>query len=1081
MFRSSDKRRGASASRGERERLVKHDDRSFADDRAGKTRDATRDADARAGDEGDGRDRRGPRVLNARDDGYDAHASTSYAHDVYDDRMVDERYVPGRYVARYHASPAMEVMMDDEGGRRGRPHRDQFLTSAMLCVGAVSVCLVSVMIAGGLAFVGLSESHERGGGMEYVRSGADAWTSAGGYRSGDVEQGERLFASRGGRYDYFAQPDRLNQDALVDELDKRYGARLEALMHAMQSGESGGFTLASMHRGDDPSYLPPAPMTEMERKLNAAAEIERRNASQHLPVVVDDDDGDDDDDDDGADELERRAYDKASTPHDVVKKARERFEEYENTVEWHEKIREDADNYIERLSEIQAILSHGYHKSARKQIELGVEAVRQWHSTIAKDLKTKTGALEIALEQIANAKESDDSVHVSALQRDIEDELEALKTSSGRVRDLKHVVRKIVDVLSSKHGADQDSGKGVHDDDDDSSRHHHDHATKEALDLDPEMHDHERAMKHWKNVADEWVDPKTHVSRKAEALAPWTQARAALGAAAPTPTPTLNAALQKLIALARNITDDVGQKVKEQIKDVLNDATDVLTATMNLTVNLTNATSIDDIFNVTIRMAMDNSTSTSNATQAEKPNVGSAPHQRLLPALGLPAPVKKTLAKLGGSWGPNQWVGTDAEDATWDPIYGADSEDDVQAAVMPERSVIESQPLTSTRNGAHEDDGATKEEVASHADVLNQATRDEEAAAKRYNYKYTPTPDEEDFKSTADRDAAEDFAKAEHKSAEAWRAEAIKAQEKLAELASKGFTHSKKDVEDEETSEETVKEFKKALVREADARAKAEKELRELKIRAANEQEETEKRVVEQAKLQILAARAEARDASLARIKAEAEAEKIAKEKSKLAKAAAKVQESAEKALESLVQPGASRPTVEAAPKAVPAPPKVTIEATDSPATTTWDSAENEVKHASTSKTSTSKSSTSKSSTSTREFTLTFGVKDTDALKKADVETLRDAALSLLDARAPGACDDTDVSTHTRSTYSGAFEVDVTCDDVPNARLRASARDAARWAFENDRFTRNLRTLGFTHSDKVYLARVSNDDDDDDR
>ena len=375
----------------------------------------------------------------------------------------------------------------------------------------------------------------------------------------------------------------------------------------------------------------------------------------------------------------------------------------------------------------------------------------------------------------------------------------------------------------------------------------------------------------------------------------------------------------------------------------------------------------------------------------------------------------------------------------------------------------------------HEDDGATKEEIASHADVLNEATRDEKAAAKRY--KYTPTPDEEDFKSTADRDAAEDFAKAEHKSAEAWRAEAIKAQEKLAELASKGFTHSKKDVEDEETSEETVKEFKKALVREADARAKAEKELREFKIRAANEQEETEKRVVEQAKLQILAARAEARDASLARIKAEAEAEKIAKEKSKLAKAAAKVQESAEKALESLVQPGASRPTVEAAPeaapapppKAVPAPPKVTIEATDSPATTTWDRAENEVKHP----------STSKSSTSTREFTLTFGVKDTEALKKADVETLRDAALSLLDARAPGACDDADVSTHTRSTHSGAFEVDVTCDDVPDARLRASARDAARWAFENDRFTRNLRALGFTHSDNVYLARVSTDDDDD--
>ena len=50
---------------------------------------------------------------------------------------------------------------------------DQFLTSAMLCVGAVSVCIVSVMIAGGLAFVGLSDNAAmRTSRMDFVRNGA---------------------------------------------------------------------------------------------------------------------------------------------------------------------------------------------------------------------------------------------------------------------------------------------------------------------------------------------------------------------------------------------------------------------------------------------------------------------------------------------------------------------------------------------------------------------------------------------------------------------------------------------------------------------------------------------------------------------------------------------------------------------------------------------------------------------------------------------------------------------------------------------------------------------------------------------
>ena len=1065
MFRSSEKRRDASTSRGETRVGKRAEGISANAERAGKTPRAMRGE----GDDDEDAPRRDRRVLNAREGGNDAHASTSYARDACDERVIDERYVPARYVARYHATPAMEAMLDDEGARRGRPHRDQFLTSAMLCVGAVSVCLVSVMIAGGLAFVGLSESHERGGGMDYVRSGADAWTSAGGYRAGDVERGERLFASQGvngGRYDYFAQPDRFNQDVLVDELDKRYGARLEALMHAMQNGENGGFTLTSTHRGDDPSYLPPAPMTEIERKLNEKAESERRNVAQHLPAVVSDEYDDDEARDDDDAELERRAYDDALAPHDVVKKARERFEEYENTVEWHEKIREDADNYIERLREIQAILSRGYHKSARKQIELGVEAVRQWRTTIAKDLKTKTSALEFALEKIADAKSNDDSVHVSTLQRDIEDELEALKTSSERVQDLKHAVRGIVDALSSKRG---DRSNDDDDDDEHSSHHHHNHAEKDEYDLDPETHDHERAMKHWKNVADEWVDSKTHVSRHAEPLAPWAQAHAALGSAAPAPTSRLNVVLEKLVALVRNVTDDLGEKISDHLTNATaSGAKNELTATMSLHFNGTNITSIGDSFNFTVRLNTLNGqkfNTTEMEAETETPDVGAEP-RRLFPALGLPAPVKKNLAQLGGSWGPNQWVGTDVEDATWDPIHGdvGDGDDeDVEATATPATSEAESQPSTSTKSGAKE--GADEE------------------PAKTSHYKYTPTPDDEDFKSTTKRDATEEFANAEHRSAEAWRAEAIKAQKKLAELASKGITHSNKDVEDEETSEETVKEFKKALVREVDARAKAEKELREFKIRAANEQEETEKRVVEQAKLQILAARAEARDASLARIKAEAEAEKIAKEKSKLAKAAAKVQESAERALESLVKPGASR-VVAVSPEVVSESPEVAIEATEdanadedvievtedaSRAASSWDRAEDEVKRA------------ASSSSSSHTFTVTFGIKNTKHLTKSDVETLRDAALSLLDARARGACDDDGVSTRSRpDARSNALEIDVTCDNARQTpRLRAAARDAVNWAFETDRFTRNLRALGFPRADDVYLARVDVDDPDD--
>ena len=134
---------------------------------------ATRDVEASARAARDDRGRR------RRDDAMgERRATTSYGAwggDVEDVGARDSRRGGGWRETRTRAS---------EGGGR-----DQFLTSAMLCVGAVSVCIVSVMIAGGLAFVGLSENHaERG--MDFVRNGNDAWTTSGGYGAGGDGGGE---------------------------------------------------------------------------------------------------------------------------------------------------------------------------------------------------------------------------------------------------------------------------------------------------------------------------------------------------------------------------------------------------------------------------------------------------------------------------------------------------------------------------------------------------------------------------------------------------------------------------------------------------------------------------------------------------------------------------------------------------------------------------------------------------------------------------------------------------------------------------------------------------------------------------
>ena len=1062
---------------------------------------------------------------------------------------------------------------------RSAPRRDEFLTSAMLCVGAVSVCIVSVMIAGGLAFVGLSENRAEHA-MDFVRNAPDAWTSSGAYRGGDVNAAAegRLFAASGGaaargsRFDYFAQPDRVDQASLVDELDRRYGERLRAMMLELRAnpngfgGESNALLTSTQTRGADPSYLPPAPMTEAERDMNAAAERLRRLPNERLPSVeeeeeekeeepkasrrVDPEDPFDevDDDDDDSDRVERprhrshesdrdehhgartkrhkfgvlateeREYAELTQPRAVVNKARERFEQFENTPEWHQRIRKDCDNYVERLKEIDVLVrksaSNG-HASAAKEIKLGVEAVRQWHATISRDLKSKVAVMEVALEKIADAKSKDAEVRVSALSEDIEDELDALTTTMDRADNLKSVLGNLIEVLSREPEADaqpseQESAADIGASTkakrgwtgvektwagrDAAGKRDVSIASPSADEVTPENDDGELSLPDDESTQSSKGMKETPVASLAKLApggdAPWVHASsrsyAALGSAGDAAWnepedvaelgTTLADALAEIVSVIHNVTDSVMQTELS----ILN------RTRFNLTVEVI----AEDEPNAT------ETKSTVSVIEAEESSIGADERKRAK------APSRhgpKKLAALGSSWGANEWTGTDATDATWDPIRG-------------------------------DNEGVYVGDAAKKLDWTVPPDGSEYSLAASQPLEGTPTPEDEDFDGKSKQRAVEQFAEAEHKSAEAWRKEAIKAQQKLEELATKGLENNQeldRSAEAVERLKGLVDEFKKALVRESTARAKAEKMLEEERTRSAQEQEDLEKRVVEQAKLQILAARAEARDASLARIKAEQEVEKALKEKTALAKAAAKVQMSADKALKTLMadrdaevgaretesdeketeydeaKTGKSDEDVadvlnaaaEAAERS--AKEKKAAHTDEKPKAstsdekpTTWDSALEDIKAEAAAKEDGAKKSTASevkkttataakptkeaketSEKHTESFESTIVVSAYDVSKK-DMKLLRGAALSLLSARAPGACADDTLDIKKSTNLDGSVTLTLKCDGI-TASAKKQADDAMKWAFQSSRFGANLEKIGFASAaaDDLKLQR----------
>ena len=1127
------------------------------------------------------------------------------------------------------------------GGSRGGPHRDQFLTSAMLCVGAVSVCIVSVMIAGGLAFVGLSENAAvRTSGMDFVRNGADAWTSAGGYRARGADGGGvdgALYApspnarqspyATNERFDYFAQPDRLDQSKLIDELDRRYGERLQAMMRQLRaSSESGDVSLTSTQtRGEDPSFLPPAPMTEEEREMNAVAENVRRLPNQRLPSVEDEEEKEEEKEMDveeldtepsdpfdgvkieavrprtaspsavdrstgasssaksssaraspkprrrvggGATAAEESEYDAVDDrPEAVVRKARERFEEFENTQEWHAKIKTDAENYAERLEEIYAILkSKGVAgASAREEIKLGVEAVRQWHATVSKDLRMKLTVMEVALQKLAYAKAEDGGVRVSALSEDIDDELAALTTTNGRVQALEETLNKLMRALTvierrereetpprakrASASASEDkkstsSSRGTAKTGADES-----HAPEDLLRMDDAAPTHEEVMKTWNDVAEQWTGSGKRAATKSSSSSDVARMRPKIASSSKYATVEDSDDAPLASTTGSGVSDlevsewvaDGAERIAETVDEakptftgddapwvrarlgsarlgsarlgstrvaaaaadgsalgveLLPGATlaDVLKQIVSVVMNVTDALDgkkfrLDgDALNITVTVnSSDVSAATSSSPNAET-RLGSVLKASIADAAAKAFSERRAStdqprqrARLGSSWGANEWTGTDAADATWDPIRGDGDVD----------------------TGVYVDDASTR------LDSTAPPRRGDEDAT---TLRATPTPREEDFQGQSKKKIVEAFAKAEHKSAEAWRQEAMKAQRKLEELSAKGMEDDadlKKTASSVSKLKGLVREFKKALLKETKARAEAERALEEETTRSAEAQEDTEKRVVEQAKLQILAARAEARDASLARIEAEREAEKAVKEKVALAKAAAKVQASADRALKNLmadakkkemdVEDGdttvagalnaaakaAGRVATGSVPPAPPAPPPEDEDEKTTP-TTTWDSAVKEVE-ADASKSSSSSASAGRASKSSKSskskssddddgggggggahtFETALKIKAYDVSKK-DVKLIRAATLSLLDARARGACDDDRLTVRKTTDSDGSVVVRLSCDGVPAADVVDRARDAFRWAFDRSRrFGVNLVKIGFKAGDET--------------
>ena len=102
-------------------------------------------------------------------------------------------------------------------------------------------------------------------------------------------------------------------------------------------------------------------------------------------------------------------------------------------------------------------------------------------------------------------------------------------------------------------------------------------------------------------------------------------------------------------------------------------------------------------------------------------------------------------------------------------------------------------------------------------------------------------------------------------------------------------------------------------------------------------------------------------------------------------------------------------------------------------------------------------------------FETELKIKAYDVSKK-DIKLIRAATLSLLDARARGACDDDRLSLRKTTDADGAVRITITCPGVPTANLLDRAHDAVRWAFDGARrFGANLVKIGFKAGDATDI------------
>jgi hypothetical protein len=108
-------------------------------------------------------------------------------------------------------------------------------------------------------------------------------------------------------------------------------------------------------------------------------------------------------------------------------------------------------------------------------------------------------------------------------------------------------------------------------------------------------------------------------------------------------------------------------------------------------------------------------------------------------------------------------------------------------------------------------------------------------------------------------------------------------------------------------------------------------------------------------------------------------------------------------------------------------------------------------------------------------FKTAIGFKKTTAISKMDVKLVRSAVLSLLEARAPGACSDGALTAEKDTDDDGNVLIKITCTGVKSKQARGLAKQAMSWAFESDKFAANLEKIGFSSASpkRIYLQRAS--------